>query len=188
MGYERMTGMGISIADIVQGSEEPSFWNPNWGPFDGSGGPGPEAYTPRKLPRLVTGVLAQQQEAQRIRLERFDRCVAAGYPAVWEPDLPLTRAKAHFEHFEGPNCHPSGRTRPGAIPLIAKLDKEVCCHPRDVVLPELPPEIPPVVTNGQALSPVTNGQEQLAMDRPIPWGWIAVGALGAGALVWFTKR
>lgn len=51
-------------------------------------------------------------------------------------------------------------------------------------LPSAPPE--PVETPPQPV--VTNGQAQPEAARPIPWGWIAIAALGAGALVWFVKR
>ena len=128
---------------------------------------------------------------QQHQQERFDRCVAAGYPVTWKSDAPLTGAQAHFAHFdpEGPACHRSGLNRPStgiAAATGATQDFEVCCHPRNVTLPD-PREAGP----GTVPFPVTTdteSAEQLAMDRPIPWGWIAVAALGAGALVWFTKR
>jgi len=135
-----------------------------------------------------------REEAQRLQRERFDRCVSAGYPVTWEPDIPLTRAQAHAEHFGlTPNiCNPSGKTRPGSMPSIANLDKEVCCYPRNAELtektiqPTVPTEALPVTTNGQPAT--TNGQPQLAMDQQIPWKWIAITALGVGALVWLLKR
>ena len=58
--------------------------------------------------------------------------------------------------------------------------------PPGVTTPGAPPAALPVETPPQPL--VTNGQAQPDAARPIPWGWIAAAALGAGALVWFLKR
>jgi hypothetical protein len=57
-------------------------------------------------------------------------------------------------------------------------------------------QAPPAVTEPTTSTPstattepvVTNGQTQLAMDQPIPWKWIAITAIGVGALALLLKR
>jgi len=139
-----------------------------------------------------------RQEAARKNREMYGRCIAAGYTTKWEPDVhSLTRSRQLPSHV----CHKSGQnyqreaTSFDAVLLGGQgpvTVHEVCCHPREELLPELP--VAPVEASTAAASHPQNGQPQNGQPQNGEasggfklWHLLAAGAAGI-ALYALLKR